>query len=116
MEKLIPLAQVEQLIDEMQEECLQLKPWEWGLSKRDALQDLRNKLSSLPTEESGWIAVKDSLPEIWEVVIIYSWGSEILIAHYAGMNKNDILPDFFDINMTLYYTTHWMPLPKPPLQ
>ena len=59
MEKLISLAQVEQLIDEMQEECLQLKPWEWGLSKRDALQDLRNKLSSLPTEESGWIAVKD---------------------------------------------------------
>ena len=59
MEKYIPLAQVEQLIDEMQEECLQLKPWEWGLSKRDALQDLRNKLSSLPTEESGWIAVKD---------------------------------------------------------
>lgn len=55
MKKLIPLAQVEQLIDEMQEECLQLKPWEWGLSKRDALQDFKSMLSSLPTEESGWI-------------------------------------------------------------
>lgn len=117
MEKLIPLAQVEQLIDEKIEMC-EKQAWDsdrhfWWMV---ALAQLKSQLSSLPTEESGWIAVKDSLPEIWEVVIICSWGSEILIAHYAGMNKNDILPDFFDINMTLYYTTHWMPLPKPPLQ
>lgn len=117
MKKLISLAQVEQLIDEMRWELQNAQfPTDRTRWWRYYFGKLKSKLSSLPTEESGWIAVKDSLPEIWEVVIICSWGSEILIAHYAGMNKNDILPDFFDINMTLYYTTHWMPLPKPPLQ
>ena len=125
MEKLISLAQVEQLFKEIltihQEQYWHSHSFDeywkgWSQWYKVAVENLEKKLSSLPTEESGWIAVKDSLPEIWEVVIICSWGSEILIAHYAGMNKNDILPDFFDINMTLYYTTHWMPLPKPPLQ
>lgn len=124
MEKLISLAQVEQIIEGMRTEIKLDEEFKWANWFLDArwstacayLIELKSKLSSLPTEESGWIAVKDSLPEIWEVVIICSWGSEILIAHYAGMNKNDNLPDFFDINMTLYYTTHWMPLPKPPLQ
>lgn len=127
MKKLIPLAQVEQLIDEMMNQRENALHSIWNDKylqdsrtrinwEKITLERLKSKLSSLPTEESGWIAVKDGLPEILEAVIICSWGSEILIAHYAGMNKNDNLPDFFDINMTLYYTTHWMPLPKPPLQ
>ena len=55
MEKLISLAQVEQLIDEMIEEAKR----EYTREEVAILEVARDKLSSLPTEESGWIAVKD---------------------------------------------------------
>lgn len=57
MEKLISLAQVEQLIETV------IKDWTPHLSVNPLL-DFKKRLSSLPTEESGWIAVKDGLPEI----------------------------------------------------
>lgn len=111
MKKLIPLAQVEQLIDEMQEECLQLKPWEWGLSKRDALQDLRNKLSSLPTEESGWIACKDEMPEEeWEYQI-FDGNSHAQTISFYDPDRRKFSQDYLWCKIT-----HWMEKPKPPLQ
>lgn len=72
MKKLISLAQVEQLIDEMIEkikwtpiaEYMGNPAYHTLPAQQEILEDFKSKLSSLPTEESGWIAVKDGLPEI----------------------------------------------------
>ena len=67
MEKLISLAQVEQLIDEASNNMEDIKR-DYPNSTYTkasiemvqlAYKELKSKLSSLPTEESGWIAVKD---------------------------------------------------------
>lgn len=62
MQKLISLAQVEQLIDEMIEDTY--RTIDSGhctvISSRNSIEELKSKLSSLPTQESGWIAL-DSL-------------------------------------------------------
>ena len=67
MKKLISLAQVEQLIEGMRTEIKLDEEFKWANWFLDArwstacayLIELKSKLSSLPTEESGWIAVKD---------------------------------------------------------
>lgn len=67
MEKLISLAQVEQLIDEMIEEAKR----EYTREEVAILEVARDKLSSLPTEESGWIAYKEYCIwpyEKWDVI------------------------------------------------
>ena len=64
MEKLISLAQVEQLIDEMERSSDIY--WIWKI-----FRDFKSKLSSLPTEESGWIAYKEYCTwpyEKWDVI------------------------------------------------
>jgi hypothetical protein len=53
MEKFISLAQVEQTLKQMRDFCAYQ-------SDKMLLDEAMHKLSSLPTEESGWIAL-DSL-------------------------------------------------------
>jgi hypothetical protein len=58
---------------------------------------------------SGWISVKDRMPEPNTVVLVYS-------------NKKGVVIDFFDSYLltggeqflSSSDVTHWMPLPEPP--
>jgi len=51
-----------------------------------------------------WISVKDRLPEINTIIVVYK-KSDVILHFYAVMDYKGIL------NPGL---THWMPLPEPP--
>ena len=62
-----------------------------------------------------WISVKDSLPDAFDVVLVYSDGFISISWRETEKRKNGIVgwhwnsyPD------SLGYVTHWMPLPEPP--
>ena len=122
MKKLIPLAQVEQLIDEMMnqrenalhsiwnDKYLQDSRTRINWEKR-TLERLKSKLSSLPTEESGWIAVDNQEFEPKEMIKHLIWYHDWI--WIAAMDSWVWYDDFLN---TPFWITHYMPLPKPPLQ
>ena len=94
MEKLISLAQVEQIIEGMRTEIKLDEEFKWANWFLDArwstacayLIELKSKLSSLPTEESGWIATDSwefpqrldpelvqCMSEYWPFLWVYEW-------------------------------------------
>lgn len=63
---------------------------------------------------SGWISVKDRLPEKYQDCIIFGKNNKhpaisrkIFTSQYDGKR-------FVHINIKYYEVTHWMPLPEPP--
>ena len=55
----------------------------------------------------GWISVKDRLPGIGELVLVYgSCGAMTVARHVAG--NEWVVPGIFS------HVTHWTPLPEPP--
>jgi hypothetical protein len=72
MEKYIPLAQVEQLIDEMVEkikwtpiaEYMGNPAYHTLPAQQEILEDFKSKLSSLPTKESGWIRSQEIVKDM----------------------------------------------------
>ena len=50
----------------------------------------------------GWISVDDRLPDVGNIVLIYSETYGVCLDSYS-----DDTFDYFDV-------THWMPLPQPP--
>lgn len=119
MEKLIPLAQVEQLIDGLYNSIDKETPGSAIMTRwlaKSKLSILKSKLSSLPTEESGWIAVSpETMPEEWEDVLITDW----IYFRVAGIWSDW---DWYDSTSWLTYEikqyNQWkyISLPKPPLQ
>jgi hypothetical protein len=57
---------------------------------------------------TGWISVKDRLPNVKEVCLVYAYGF-VLIAHYLG---NDYWNHGYYPNRI--YPSHWMALPDAP--
>lgn len=49
-----------------------------------------------------WVSVKDRLPDVGNIVLIYSETDGVCLDSYS-----DDTFDYFDV-------THWMPLPQPP--
>ena len=120
MEKYIPLAQVEQFIKETltihQEQYWHSHSFDeywkgWSQWYKVAVENLEKKLSSLPTEESGWIAVDNQEFEPKEMIKHLIWYHDWI--WIAAMDSWVWYDDFLN---TPFWITHYMPLPKPPLQ
>jgi hypothetical protein len=72
----------------------------------DYWDDVIERLDSLPTV-SGWISVKDRLPDTYKPVITYD--------KYSGVKENWLLKEKPCVNWSQgFHVTHWMPLPEPP--
>lgn len=101
MEKFISLAQVEQLIDEMEKSSDIHGIWK-------IFKDFKSKLPSLPTEESGWINSRTPTEKEQEVNDDYFLTIE---------DWEHVIQPFYDWCWEDWTTNKtWMPLPKPPLQ
>lgn len=83
----------------------------------DDYLDFCKKVGKEPerSKMSEWISVKDRLPDVFDVVLVYSDGFISISWRETEKRKNGIVcwhwnsyPD------SLGYVTHWMPLPKPP--
>lgn len=62
---------------------------------------------------SGWISVKDRLPETNELCIVYTEFRAIVPALYG--NESWIFDEGQGwLEKALSYVSHWMPMPKPP--
>lgn len=67
-----------------------------------------------------WISVKDELPEIESLVLIYEKSREVPIsARYRGRDRWDEMcncdcGDGWGMGFHQEEVTHWMPLPRPP--
>ena len=65
----------------------------------------------------NWIKVKDRLPEMEIVVLVYCplWG--MYIAHYEKIDPDYNAGHWIDFygNKGILPPTHWMPLPEPPI-
>jgi len=65
---------------------------------------------------SGWISVKDRLPEIWDDYLAFGYGPTIpascFVAVYDPKSNK-----WYDMHTDWDWSdviTHWMPLPEPP--
>ena len=68
--------------------------------------EVKLTLYAMPTVDE-WISVKDRLPEIGKLALVYgSSGSMTVARHVAG--NEWVVPGIFS------RVTHWMPLPEPP--
>jgi hypothetical protein len=67
-------------------------------------------LKSLIDEQqtvSGWISVKDRIPDTYKAVITYD--------KYSGVKENWLLKSKPCVSWSQgFHVTHWMPLPEPP--
>lgn len=76
------------------------------------------RMESTDEEEhrmSEWISVKDRLPELHHIVIIYD-GYDVGAGSYQGNDDKGQIwmgDDFSDYNPEV---TYWMPLPEPPTE
>ncbi len=74
----------------------------------DALSDAENELDKL---KNAWIKCSDRLPELGA-----NYMSETVLVFYGeigSININSMMGDRWLVNSD--EVTHWMPLPKPPL-
>lgn len=91
----------------------QLEDWERRLSKLTAqpsdeeLIASMNKPYRVEAVKSGWVSVKDRLPESREEVLCYTGSKRMGVSSYCLHTDQDQIwfADRF---------THWMPLPPPP--
>lgn len=72
------------------------------------IEEMRH-LAAFRRTESGWIRVKDRLPEPGVKVLVVNTAEEIYIAEYKW-ESFWLEPDYIDISIV----THWMQLPEPP--
>lgn len=130
MEKLISLAQVEQLIDEMMnqrenalhsiwnDKYLQDSRTRINWEKR-TLERLKSKLSSLPTEESRWIAMSERLPDRddWQEYLVSSKDS-VTTMHWNDYEQVWMKNKRIHVwDQSLFWDViAWQVLPKSPLQ
>ena len=65
---------------------------------------------------SGWISVKERLPEMHDPVLICGQGVEVVIAERCSVDRRCMWNPHNDWDPILRYeqVTHWMPLPLPP--
>ena len=85
----------------------------WG-EERAAQEE---KIKQLEARESGWISVKDRLPEKTQYVLVAS--NMAKGAFYALFNFSRTGDHWFSQEGTddpYYHITHWMPLPTAPVK
>ena len=63
-------------------------------------------MALVKNDATGWISVKDRLPEIGAKCLVYADGKMTVAKHIA--HNEWITGIFFPV------PTHWMPLPEPP--
>lgn len=119
MEKYIPLAQVEQLIDEMIDtlDIVYVDSSEdWEIRRiynamKWILWEAKTKVSSLPTEESGWIRSQEIVKDMINYEVTQrEW--------YTDEREKRNATTCIQILTTAFDRIHKesKPLPKPPLQ
>lgn len=75
----------------------------------NATHYLNKRISSIKPKEPDWISVKDSLPELYVNVLVFTEGGTIDVDCLERIMSWG--EDFYNYGQNV---THWMPLPQKP--
>lgn len=86
----------------------------------ECMKDFKNWAHGWEEKQTGWISVKDRLPEPGTGFVLVcanrkfrniTMVNALMLAEYSGEEGwiLELFPDFSDVKIT-----HWMPLPEPP--
>ena len=89
----------EKLVELLQDENNPV--WRW-FPNNMAMMQLADYLISNGVTVQEWISVKDRLPDVGKLVLVYNGINGVCLDYHDG------------VTFSYHYVTHWMPLPHPP--